>query len=518
MDRRRGRTLDLARLIAAALLVACTGSRPSQGLGVRRAAGGARSLLATPDGAWLAYLEHCSETRAQSLPPGTASCELRVVSSSKGEPALLASAVTNLPGAVAASPRGAEIAALADYDYASASGVLVRWRAGEPPKPLAKEVTFLGYGPDGALGYVAGGQFWLASPGADPAPVPGASAAASFELAPKGSELLALVRRRAGAGGELLAVHRGDQGAKAFPVAGQVGDYRFGAGGRYAFIRLAAGGGELRLAEARAASRPEALARAVRAFAFAPRGGAIAYLADASPGKQGDLHVRSGERETVLGREVGEFRWAAEAPRLAWLEEYDPRVRSGSLGVGGPDLPPRILGKNVSDLELSPDGRQVAYLQHSTRGGYSVDLLLSAVDAPEQAPRRVAQATYGFGFSPDGRWLYYRTRCTRDGEGCDLERIAPGSPEAAPERIAEGLKSFEFDPRDPARLLLSWKRFDRDALDLAVWEQGGLLKVDTYVQPGSARFLGTAPIRVGYVVVDEKRAGVYLASLEGPTR
>jgi hypothetical protein len=217
----------------------------------------------------------------------------------------------------------------------------------------------------------------------------------------------------------------------------------------------------------------------------------------------------------VLARDVGEFRWATRAPRLAWLERYDPRVRAGRAGAGGPDLPARTVADGVSELELSADGKHLAWLQHTTRGGYSVDLALAALDAPrEAAPRAVAQGVFGFAFSPDARWLYYRTRCTRNAEACDLERVpADGAAPAKPEVIAQGVKSFEFDPRDPGRLLVGWQRMDRVALDVAVWKDGKLTSIDTVVLPGSARFLGPDSRRMVYAVADPKRAGVYVAEL-----
>ena len=218
----------------------------------------------------------------------------------------------------------------------------------------------------------------------------------------------------------------------------------------------------------------------------------------------------------MLAREVGEFRWAKDAPRLAWLERYDPRVRSGVAGAGGPNLAPRSFGQNVSDLEISPDGKHVAFLQHSSRGGYSVDLALARLDAPPgERPAHVAQGAFGFSFSPDGKWLYYRTRCVRNAEACDLERVpaAGPAPGAKPEQIAAGVKSFEFDPRDPGRLLLGWQRKDLVALDVGIWEQGKLTSVDAAVLPGSARFLGPDSRRLVYVVVHPRRAGVYVADL-----
>jgi dipeptidyl aminopeptidase/acylaminoacyl peptidase len=378
-------------------------------------------------------------------------------------------------------------------------------------------VTFHGYGPDGTLGYVADGELFLAPPGGTPARVPGVAGATSFELAGPGAGLAALVRRRAASGGELLAVpaRSPDGPAPAVPVAARVGDYGFGRGRHYAFTRMDRDGARLELAEASPAVRSTPLAKAVRVFAFAPQGEGLAYVADAAPGKQGNLRLRVGERELELGaREVGEFRWAARGLRLAWLEGYDPRVRSGTVGAGGPELPRRTFGKNVSDFEISPDGRFVAFLQHSTRGGYSIDLLLADLEAPATAPPRpVAQSSFGFSFSPDGRWLYYRTRCARDGAACDLERLEAAVPAARAELVAEGVKSFEFAPGAPGRLLLSWKPLGREALDLAVWERGRIVTVDTFVLPGSARFLAPDSRRLAYVVVREKRAGVYVADL-----
>lgn len=525
MDRDAGRPWTRTRrlLIAAACLAgaACTSREAPAGLGVRRAAAAARDLAATADGAWLAWLDGCADARARSLPLGTATCDLRVVPAAGGEPVLVARATTSLPGAVLASPAGAEVAALSGYDYAVGAGALVVWRAGAGPRTLAEGVTFHGYGPDGTLGYIAGGELFLAPPGGAPAKVAGVSGATSFELAGPGAGLTALVRRRGVSGGELLAVPpRPEAGPvpAAVQVAAKVGDYGFGRGRLYAFTRMEADGARLELAEARPAARPTPLAKAVRVFAFAPQGEAIAYVAEASPGKQGNLHLRAADgAERSLAREVGEFRWAARAPRLAWLEEYDPRVRSGTIGAGGVDAPRRTFGRNVSDLELSSDGRYVAFLQHSTRGGYSVDLLLADVSAPEgAAPRRLAQGSFGFSFSPDARWLYYRTRCERNGEACDLERVDVAAPAAQPELVAEGVKSFEYAPQAPGRLLLTWKRLDRDALDVAVWEAGRLVTVDTYVRPGSARFLGPDARRLTYVVAHEKRAGVYVAELTGP--
>ncbi|HEY6002195.1 MAG TPA: hypothetical protein VIV57_04920, partial [Anaeromyxobacter sp.] len=301
--------------------------------------------------------------------------------------------------------------------------------------------------------------------------------------------------------------------------ARQVGDYGFSrASPALAYTVQDRTGAELRLVGTEPGAAARILGKGARAFAFSPSGKAVAFLRDAAPGKQGDLHLaaEAGGATALLAKEVGELSWARDAERLAWLERYDPRVRSGTLGAGGPGLAPRTVAQNVSDFELSPDGRHVAFLQHTTRGGYSVDLGLGRLDAPPGTPpAAVAQGVFGFAFSPDGRWLYYRTRCVRNAEACDLERVpseglAPG---AKAESIAPGVKSFEFDPRDPGRLLVTWQRMDSSALDVAVWQSGKLTSIDTWVSPGSARFLGPDSRRVAYLVAHPKRQGLYVAEL-----
>jgi hypothetical protein len=297
-----------------------------------------------------------------------------------------------------------------------------------------------------------------------------------------------------------------------------VGEYGFARGGpAFAYTVQGQQGATLKLVPAGGGLVAHDLGRGATGFAFGPDGGTVAFVADVVPGKQGNLHLAAaGRKASVLAREVGEFRWAAKAPRLAWLERYDPRVRAGTAGAGGPDLAPRTFGQNVSELELSPDGTHLAFLQHTARGGYSVDLALARVDgAAGEKPIAIAQGAFGFSFSPDGRWLYYRTRCVRNAEACDLERVpaAGPAPGVRAELVAAGVKSFEFDPRDPGRLLLGWQRMDMVALDVGVWKDGALTRVDTAVLPGSARFLAPDSRRMAYVVAHPRRAGVYVAAL-----
>jgi len=508
------------------LLAACKGGagKEPEGLGRPVFTGPVRLLSASPDGAWLAFLDGCVEVKARFLPPATASCDLRVIAARGGEARKIARSVTTLPHALGWGPGGATLAALAEYEVPSAVGTLVVWR-GADPRALGEGVSFHGFGAGGELGWVADGRLSVELPGeAEPRRPKGAEGVASFEISPGGAgcdrergALRLLARRTHAAGGQLLGVGCDLREARVVED-GRIGDYGFSREGAFLGYTVREGQrAELRLAPAAGSAGARTVGKGAQGFAFAPSGSLVAFVADVVPGRQGNLHLaETGRPGRLLAPEVGEFRWAREAPLLAWLEKYDPRGRSGTLGIGGPGVPARTIAANVSDFDVSPDGKHAAFLQHSARGGYSVDLGLAHADAPPEAvPDVVARGVFGFSFSPDGRWLYYRTRCVRNAEACDLERIpstglAPGG---IPEAIAPGVKSFEFDPRDPERLLVTWQRMDMVALDVAVFEKRRLTSIDTAVLPGSARFLGPDSRRVGYAVVHPKRQGVYVAEL-----
>ncbi|HYQ81093.1 MAG TPA: hypothetical protein VEP68_06320 [Anaeromyxobacteraceae bacterium] len=506
-----------AALAALAVAAAGCGKRAEApaGRGRRLAEGQVRALSASPDGAWLAWLDRCAQPPARGLPADVLSCDLRVAPAAGGEARRLAEGVTTLPGGLAWSPDGRALAALADYDYGSSAGGLVLWRAGGEARRLAGAVGFYGFAPSGDLWFVAGGQLHRARPGAEPAAVARAGEVATFDLGPAGSRW-GLARRRAAAGGALLVLREGEVVAE---VPGPVGDYAFSPGGDLvAFTVSEKDGLALRVGAAgpSLAASP-VVGRRVQSFAFSRDGSALAWVADLRPGRAGDLWLapaaapRGGSR---LAAGVGEFRWAAAAPRLAWLQDFDPRMRSGTLAAAGVGGKPAVLGHNVTAYDLTPDGSRAAFLEHVTAGGYSVDLKLGRAEAGAAA-ETVARGVFGFDFSPQGDWLYYRANCVRAAEACDLFRVpATGAePGAPPQRLAEGVKSFEFDRRRPGRLLVGWARKDLVALDLAVWEQGRLLSVDRAAVPGSAAFLAPDGARLAYALAEPKRAGVYVADL-----
>lgn len=500
--------LALASLL---LLAGCPRHRAPPGIGRRIAAGEVRGLSPSADGEWLAYLDACAPLQARAVPAGTFSCDLRVVSAAGGEPVRVAGGVTTLPGGYAWSGEGHVLAALDAPDLATGQGTLVAWVPGGPPRRLGEGVGFWAFARRGRLlGFVWRGQLQLWRPGGEAVPVEGLDRIATFEFHPRGGEgsPLLLARQVPSAGAGLLAVLPDRRPVR---VGGPTGDYAFSPqGDRFAFTQRSGEGYALHLAESASPGAPgPALGEGVADFAFSHDGARLAFVAGMAPGKQGDLWVAGGPGKPVrLAVGVGEMRWARAARRLAWLEGYDPRARSGAIATGAPGEAAPPLARNVSSFEIAPGGDAVAFLEHSSQGGYSVDLELARGGKPVP----VAKGVFGFDFAPGGGELWYRTACTRSSEACDLWAAPVGEPTRA-RKIADGVKSFEFDRERPGRLLLTWSREDRLALDLAVWEGGTLTPVDTSALPGSAVFLAPGGRRLAYAVVDPKRQGVYVADL-----
>lgn len=517
-----------AAAVAVAFFTACAAPADKQvGLGRRLAAAQARNLLPSPDGSQLAYLDHCVRPRQTGLPEDVTSCDLEVVPAAGGAPRRLAAQVSSLGMGFAWSPAHGDptLALLADYDYGRGAGTLMLAHlatgAAAKAEKLADDVGLYGFAPSGALGFVAQGQLSVLWPGgARPEELAAVSPASTFDINPVwrpgqagGPAVRLLARKALAAGGELLGL-LDPSGVVHFGT--QVGDYRISPTGReVAFTARRGSGFDLFTAPAeRKGVEPRLVGREVQTFVYSSDGGALAFLSGAAPGMPGELRVvGKGEPEKLAGR-VGELRWASRAARLAWLQDYDPRIRSGTLAVGAAGEKPVVLGKRVTHFDLAPDGRSVAFVEHVTAGGYSVDLRLARIgQGQEPAVATVARGVFGFAFSPDGRTLYYRTNCVGQADACDLQSLSMDAADGKSVLLAEGVKSFEFAPGRSDLLLVTWVRRDMSALDLAVLRGTQLVAVDKAALAGSAQFLGASAQQVAYVVADPKRAGVYLADL-----
>ena len=457
----------------ALLLAACTPrAAPPVQLGRRIFEGPVALLVASPDGARLAWLSGCTAGVPGKSAPG---CSLLVAPVGGGAPVRVAEGVTPAAGSFAWTRDGA-ILALARRDGGTGAGDLVLWRPGAEPRLLAPGATAFAAGPGGEVAFAASGEVVLVTSSGDPSTLRGGAGA--FELAFAPAPERALAARARGAGGApVLLLWRGT-------------------------------GGD-----------PALVARDVGSFAFSPDGAWLATVSGLVPGTEGALVAVPVARGAgplpdpiPVARAVGTFQWAAGAPRLAWLEGFDARVHAGKLASAQPGQAPVVFGDRVTSFELSPGGGQLAFVRHVTEGGYSANLELTATAA--SAPVLLARDAGGFAFSPDGRFVYWRGGCSPSGEGCALFRLSAGGPgpSTPPERLADGVASFALSPGPGDRALVSLSRKDGSGVDVAAWTGGRLVPLDVRALPGSAillppdgkraAWIGTGPDRQGVVVAD----------------
>jgi dipeptidyl aminopeptidase/acylaminoacyl peptidase len=433
--------------------------------------GPARSLSASPDGSRLAWLSDCAASPGGK---GLVACALRVAPTAGGAGQRVAEGLTAADGGFSWGPDGS-LAAIARRDAATGEGELVVLRPGRDPAVLASRASTFAWGPESRIAFVAAGALHLATPDGRSAPLRGGAGAGAFAFAP-------------GAGRAIAAVVRGPGGVPELAVWREAG------------------------------AAPDLVARDVAAFAFSPDGEMLAAIAGEAPGVAGSLVAvplaPAGARAlppVAVARSVGEFRWAQSARRLAWLTDYDARIRAGTLATALPGGEAVSLAPRVTSFELSPAGDRLAYVRHVTDGGYAARLELSP--AQLAAPGTVAGDAASFEFSADGRWLYVRAGCTSGTESCVLSRASAAGPSAgqAPERIAEGVAGFVLDRWRPDRALVSFVRRDGAGVDLALWSEGRLTTLDAGALAGSARFLPPDGRRVAWIASRANQAGVRVA-------
>jgi dipeptidyl aminopeptidase/acylaminoacyl peptidase len=464
---------SLAVSLAATLVAAGCASRsaPVAAAGTRLSEGAARSLSPSPDGSRMAWLSDCAP--APGAPKGQLACALRVAPVAGGAARRIAEGVPAADGAFAWASDGS-LAVIGRRDPATGAGELTLWRPDREPRVLVPSATAFVWGPDSRIAIVSTGILLVASGEGAPVPVRGGAGVGDFAFAPA-------------SGRSLAAVVRGASGA---PI----------------LVAWRAAGEE-----------PVVVARDVASFAFSPDGEMLAAIAGVAPGSPGDLVASSlGTTGTappavLVARAVGEFRWAPGARRLAWLTDFDPRVRAGTLASAAPGGAVVSFAPRVTSFEFSPGGERLAYVRHVTDGGYAARLELSPSQAAEAGT--VARDAAAFEFSPDGRWIYYRAGCAPGSDACALFR-APGAglaPGQSPEKLAEGVASFAIDRWRPDRVLVSIVRRDGAGVDLALWSGGRLVSLDGSVLAGSPRFLPPDGRKVAWIATRPDRAGVHVA-------
>lgn len=462
-------------LAATVLLVLGCTPRPAPPIsaGKRIFDGPAASLSASPDGSRLAWLSACVPAAAGKALPG---CTLLAGPVEGGAPVAIADGVTPAAGSFAWLPDGS-LAALARRDPMTGAGDLVAWRSGNAPRAVASRVTSFAGGPGGAIAFAADGEVLVAPATGEPARLAGGTGAFEVAFAPAPGQAVAARVRQAG-GAPALLLWRGGAGA------------------------------------------PVVVARDVGTFAFSSDGSWLAAVAGVVPGTEGDLvavpvapAAGSPAAPVPVARAVGPFQWAPGAPRLAWLEGFDPRGHAGRLSSAQPGEAPVVHGDRVTSFEFSPGGVRLAYVRHVTQGGYSANLDLSPSEAA--APGTVGRDAAGFSFSPDGRWLWYRAGCAPAGDGCALFRVPCGDPGSGqpPERLADGVSAFALGTGPGDRVLVSLARRDGSGVDLAAWAGGRLVPLDARVLPGSAILLPPGGKRAAWIGAAPGRPGVFVADI-----
>jgi hypothetical protein len=457
----------------ALLLAACTPrSAPPVSAGKRIFEGPVALLAASPDGARLAWLSGCTAGAPGKSAPG---CTLLVAPAGGGAPVRVAEGVAPVAGSIAWTRDGA-LLALARRDAVTGAGDLVLWRPGAEPRLLAPGASAFAAGPGGEVAVAAGGEVFLSTNTGERQPLRGGAGAFELAFAPLPERALA-ARARGTGGAPVLLLWRGM-------------------------------GGD-----------PALVARDVGSFGFSPDGAWLAAVAGVVPGTEGVLVAVPVARGTgavsdpvLLARAVGPFRWAAGAPRLAWLEGFDARVHAGRLASAQPGQAPVVLGDRVTSFELSPGGGQLAFVRHVTEGGYSANLEVSATAAA--SPVLLARDAAGFDFSPDGRFVYWRAGCAPSGDGCALFRAPAGGFGAStpPERLADGVASFALSPGPGDRALVSLLRKDA-SVDVAAWAGGRLVPLDVKALSGSAILLPPDGKRAAWIGTAPDRPGVFVADL-----
>lgn len=462
-------------LAATALLLACT-PRPAPPVPAGKPIFDrpATALAASPDGGHLAWLAGCGSRQetGRALP----GCTLVAAPVEGGAPVAVAEAVAPSAGSFAWMPDGS-LAALARRDPVTGAGDLVSWRAGAAPRVLAPRVTSFSGGPGGALAFAADGEVHVAQASGNPVRLAGGSGAFEVAFAPAPARAVVARTRQAG-GAQVLLLWRG------------------------------------------AAGDPVVVARDVGTFAFSSDGAWLAAVAGVVPGTEGDLVAvpvdpapGSPAAPVPVARAVGPFQWAPGAPRLAWLEGFDPRGHAGRLASAPPGGAPVVQGDRVTAFELSPGGVRLAFVRHVTAGGYSANLDLSPSGAA--AAGTVSRDAAGFSFSPDGNWLWYRAACTPAGDGCALFRVPAGGLAAGQpaERLADGVSAFAVGPGPGERVLVSLARRDGAGIDLSAWNGSRLVPLDGQVLPGSAILLPPDGRRATWIGASPGRPGVFVGPI-----
>ena len=487
-------------------------------VGVKRVGGIGIDLRATSDGRFLTWLLDAEKPRLDGLPPPMRIGVLWAVPSQGGESRKLGSGVTNMPGGYLFSPDGRWVLFLAGYNAAEQSGELRVASLSDPastPERLGGRVTYMLASPDSKqVAFVDEGVLRAG-------PLPKgpfrevAGEVATAEFSPDSATLY--FRRRVANAGGLYQVPLKDVGKPPRKVADQVGDFRLTPDGKtvaYA-ARPSAGSSSYELFVAdTTALKSKQLARNVINFRFSPDGKLLAHNEGLSPEDPGDLFVETlagtGAEPTALGSKVKDFQFSPDSKSIAFREGYNDGEGDLAVRVIGDSKPAKKISRRVRSYSWSDDNLKIAFTIRVVKPITSVDLVVWRVG--DEEPTKIKQWVYDYTFTPQSNRLLFRTDCSREGRSCDLLALDLADLKVPPKKLVEAMSGFKIS-QNGERVLITYSRAQTgDFYDVAVFnlKNNERKTLEQFIRL-PALFLDKDGGKVGYVVAEQNKSGVYVA-------
>lgn len=511
-------------LLSLALATGCKGKSGGEG---RAGVGGAGRAIAmasaadlrvSPDGRFATFLADGTKPKLDGIPPQMLLGTLHLASLSGNESQPVGTGVTNVPGGQLFSPDSRFLFFLTGFNPAQQSGELKVARTDAPKEPartLGAAVTYFVPSADSKrLAFVDGGQLKLVDlSGGEPRALAGEATTAQFT--PDGKVLF--FKRHVSAAGGLYWIDLGDERGSPTPkkLGDQVGDFAFSPDSKR--VVFATRSEVVRSTyDLWIASQPEwkakQIAQGTALFAFSPDGKWLGRIEGTKPELIGDLYVgpADGSPGRKVAERVQEFSFAPDSTAVASLEHYDIPSRAGKVSVTKlPDGKPVRVGERSPNFVWGSDGRFLAFLQRFVSPSYSVDLMLYPVG--EEKAFKVHPGVFGYGFGAKNEQLFLRSSCIRNGRACDLFAVDLSKPKEPPKKILDGI--YNFKPSENGeRLLISYARLESDTYDTGIYNlKTGQRKTLEQTTQLPAVLLDDAGSKVAYLVVDRKRAGLYVA-------
>ncbi len=486
-------------------------------LGVKLVGGIGIDLRSTSDGQHLTWLQDAEKPRLDGLPPPMRVGVLWTVASKGGDARKLGNGVTNMPGGYLFSPDGRWALVLAGYNPAEQSGELRVADLSNPsaaPERVGGRVTYMLASPDSKqLAFVDEGVLHAG-------PLPNgpfhevAGEVATAEFSPDSSTVY--FRRRVAHAGGLYQVKLADIGKPPRKLSDQVGEFKLTPDGKtiaYA-ARPSAGSPsyELYLADT-TTLKAKQLARNVIAFRFSPDGKLIAHNEGLSPEDPGELFVAAFGSTTepkALGAKVKDFQFSPDSKSIAFRENYNDNEGDLAVAVLGSADPAKKVSRRVRSYSWSDDNLKIAFTIRVVKPITSVDLVVWRVGDEEAT--KIKQWVYDYDFTPQSDRLLFRTDCSREGRSCDLLSLDLADLKVPPKKLVEAMSGFRIS-ESGQRVLVTYSRAQTgDFYDVAVLnlKNGERKTLEQFIRL-PAMFLDKDGGKVGYVVAEQNKSGVYVA-------